>query len=248
MSTRQGINAAIWGDSLWTMMYAIVLNYPDFPTLQDKTTVTNWFESLATVIPCIDCRTDYRNNLKTQQINTFVSSKIALCSWLVTIHNITNTKLNDPLVSLDTIISTKFGGKRDIQLTEVPQYIWMSIYSIVLDYPETPTTDEQNAMKLFFESLCVVMPGTQIKTAYNEAFDKYSLYNYIVSKTELCKWLVLVNNYINNKEGKQPITLDSIISTINDVKPAPQEKLKVQVPYTAAPKRHVVVRKKCCGR
>jgi hypothetical protein len=128
--------------------------------------------------------------------------------------------------------------------------MWMSIYCIVLDYSDTPTAEEQAAIKLFFQSLYIVMPGSACKVMYQAALDKYPIDNSISSKAELWNWLVLVNNDINGRANKPAVTIESIISIVNSAKPTPNT-ITVQMMNARQQikNRHVpVARKRCCGR
>ena len=233
---------------MWTTMYAVGLDYSDTPTAEQRTAVMNFYESLAILMPCVDCRTGYRESLVTYPLSVYSTERPRLCNWLVTIQNATNSKLQKPEVTLDTIVSTKLSGDNR-QTTEMKRYMWMSIYCIVVDYADTPTAEEQAAIKQFFQSLYTVMPGSACKVMYQAALDKYPIDNSISSKTELWKWLVLVNNDINGRVNKPAVTMESIISALNSAKPTPNT-ISVQMNARQQIKnRHIpVAHKRCCGR
>ena len=48
-------NPKIWGPKAWFFIETIILSYPDNPTLNDKNTFKNFFNSLAFILPCRKC-------------------------------------------------------------------------------------------------------------------------------------------------------------------------------------------------
>tara|TARA_B100000575_G_scaffold288338_1_gene288182 strand:- start:944 stop:1348 length:405 start_codon:yes stop_codon:yes gene_type:complete len=86
-------NPKIWGPKAWFFIETIILSYPDNPTLNDKTTFKNFFNSLAYILPCRKCRYNYKNHIKSYPLNDkILSNKNNLIDWIVKIHNLSMGK------------------------------------------------------------------------------------------------------------------------------------------------------------
>ena len=85
-----------WGSSGWNLLHNISWNYPNKPTLEEKKNIFNFLIYFASVIPCMRCRrdwTEYLNENMTSSDSVHLSSKDALTRFLVSGHNVVNTKL-----------------------------------------------------------------------------------------------------------------------------------------------------------
>ena len=90
---RQDFEPTIWGPKAWFFIGTIILSYPDNPTLNDKTTFKNFFNSLAYILPCRKCRYNYKNHIKSYPLNDkILNNKNNLIDWIVKIHNLSMGK------------------------------------------------------------------------------------------------------------------------------------------------------------
>lgn len=100
----------IWGPPAWTFLHTITLNYPEYPTKQQKEIYENFFYLLGDVLPCEKCSTHYKENIKELPIN--LESKETLTKWLFDIHNKVNESKGKSLYKYDDFI-TKYTNMYD---------------------------------------------------------------------------------------------------------------------------------------
>jgi len=89
-----------WGPSAWTFLHYITLNYPEYPSKDEKLQYKIFFESLQYILPCPECREHYQKHLVTTSLTDKVlSCRRNLIMWLIDLHNIVNKSGNKPIVS-----------------------------------------------------------------------------------------------------------------------------------------------------
>jgi len=93
------MNSKIWGPGAWTLLHSITLNYPESPSQQDKNEYSEFFYSLANVLPCNICQNNYRKNLEELPIKFYLQSKKTLVNWLFEIHNRVNIETNKKTIT-----------------------------------------------------------------------------------------------------------------------------------------------------
>ena len=80
-----------WGPNAWQFFHCVSLTYPKKPTADDKKRYKTFFTSLGDVLPCHDCRNNYKKKLKKIPLSDAVlSSQKGLFEWLVDVHNEVN--------------------------------------------------------------------------------------------------------------------------------------------------------------
>jgi hypothetical protein len=81
----------IWGPHAWIFLHSVTMEYPDSPTNVDKENMTNFMESLKSVLPCKKCRINFENHLRDFPLDdTVLNSKKNLVKWLIDTHNSVN--------------------------------------------------------------------------------------------------------------------------------------------------------------
>jgi FAD-linked sulfhydryl oxidase len=103
----------IWGKHLWASIHFIALGYPDSPSDSESKSYEAFFKSLYKVLPCKSCSNHLRETLAKQHPLTpkDLVDKDALFKWTVDLHNVVNTRLKKPVMSLDQATMTYM--KRD---------------------------------------------------------------------------------------------------------------------------------------
>ena len=79
-----GMSPAVWGPIFWSTMHIVSLGYSNTPTEEEQRAATQFYESLAYVIPCPICKDHYRHFL--QEMPPTVNNRDALVAWVFTIH------------------------------------------------------------------------------------------------------------------------------------------------------------------
>jgi len=100
------IDPTVWGPHLWKYMHLMTLSYPDTPTTIDKDNFKAFFLSLQNVLPCENCRENFKSHLIKYPLNdTVLSSRYNLVVWLMNIHNEVNKENNKKIMTYDELIN-----------------------------------------------------------------------------------------------------------------------------------------------
>lgn len=84
----------VFGPALWFTLHNAASAYPDFPDLNTRHAMKNILINLHLLIPCIICKTHWKNNLKKFNLDVVVASRSNLFTFLVNAHNNVN-KINN---------------------------------------------------------------------------------------------------------------------------------------------------------
>jgi hypothetical protein len=98
------MNQNIWGSSLWFSLHTISMNYPNYPSNEDKMNYKDFFISLKNVIPCTVCKKNYIRHLKENPIDGKLNTRKDLVYWLIDMHNMVNAEIGKKQMSYDAVI------------------------------------------------------------------------------------------------------------------------------------------------
>lgn len=124
------MNQNIWGSSLWFSLHTISMNYPNYPSNEDKMNYKDFFISLKNVIPCTVCKKNYIRHLKENPIDGKLNTRKDLVYWLIDMHNMVNAEIGKKQMSYDAVIQK-----------------YESIYSKKIFSPNTIENFESNLKK-----------------------------------------------------------------------------------------------------
>ena len=93
----------IWGPHAWIFLHSISLEYPDYPTDNDKNNMKNFINSLGNVLPCKKCITNFKLHAKTLDDHV-LSSKKNLIKWFIDVHNAVNKFNNKQELTYDNAL------------------------------------------------------------------------------------------------------------------------------------------------
>lgn len=89
---------------------------------------------------------------------------------------------------------------------------WPSLYYICLAYPDKPTDTDKMNMRSYFTSLGYVLPCTTCIHNYKIHTQKHKLDNdALSSRKNLIKWLISINNSVNDTLNKPHVTYEEIM-------------------------------------
>lgn len=80
---------------------------------------------------------------------------------------------------------------------------WNLLHCITENYPEFPSNYTKNRYKSFFISLSKILPCKYCRNSTKKFMNEININEYIDNKTNLCKWLFLIHNKVNNKLRNQ---------------------------------------------
>ena len=87
-------------------------------------------------------------------------------------------------------------------------HAWIFLHTITLNYPKNPTLYDKKIYKNFFENLDKILPCTWCAHNYRIHMNKYPIQNYLGTKKNLVKWLIIMHNEVNKilkKTGLQVV-------------------------------------------
>jgi hypothetical protein len=99
-----GMSPGVWGPVFWTTMHIVSLGYPRTPTEDEKAAASNFYNSLAYMIPCPICKEHYRHFLETDPVDDALNSRDELITWVFNLHNKVNEKLSKKQVTWEEFI------------------------------------------------------------------------------------------------------------------------------------------------
>jgi FAD-linked sulfhydryl oxidase len=87
-----------WGPHFWISIHAVAATYPEEPTEDDRAQYATYFTSLSRVLPCVECRQEFRTVLsRTVPLRPEdLASRAKLFEWTWRIHNLVNARLGAP--------------------------------------------------------------------------------------------------------------------------------------------------------
>lgn len=113
----EGLFTQIWGPVMWESLHNITFNYPYNPTLEDKVKYYNFFMSVGDVLPCSECRNNYKKHIQdndTKLSMDVLSSRNTLTRWLFDLH----IKVSNKLGFCDGITYEKFLKKHNSYISK----------------------------------------------------------------------------------------------------------------------------------
>ena len=103
-----GIIPKIWGPHAWILLHSITFSYLENPVEQEREAYKIYFEKLAEVLPCSECRESYKQFISdgiTKLDNDVLKNRYSLTKWMYDIHNAVNNKLGVSYdVSYDDVV------------------------------------------------------------------------------------------------------------------------------------------------
>jgi hypothetical protein len=86
------ISPDVWGPSLWHFIHVFTFSYPERPSMDEQMNARRFFETLATILPCENCRE--HTKLYLRQHPPQVLSRDALIQYAYNFHLAVNKRIN----------------------------------------------------------------------------------------------------------------------------------------------------------
>ena len=96
-------------------------------------------------------------------------------------------------------------------------YFWTTMHIVSLGSPAAPSTEEKEGIRMFYESLQIVIPCPICRTHYKEALATIPIR--LGSRNELVEWVYDIHNHVNEQLGKPVFPWDSFIATMRALGP-----------------------------
>jgi len=89
--------SVIWGPYAWKFLEAVVLEYPNCPTVVDKQNMHEFIVVFGRNLPCVKCRDHFKKFIEGNPI--VLDSKKDLLIWVIDLHNSVNKELGKPVLT-----------------------------------------------------------------------------------------------------------------------------------------------------
>ena len=90
MKSAAKYNPKLWGNCGWKFLHYIALGYSNKPTQEDKEHYKIFMLNLGYVLPCIECRENFKNHIKNFPIEDYLNNSNKLFEWVIKIQNEVN--------------------------------------------------------------------------------------------------------------------------------------------------------------
>lgn len=105
-SMSQNLKSRMWGPHAWKFLHAVTFGYPEKPSPECRKKYAEFFNALATVLPCKVCRGHYGKTIRkdTLRLNSGVfKNRDKLSRWLVRLHNCVNKRYKKPCMTYQEV-------------------------------------------------------------------------------------------------------------------------------------------------
>jgi len=92
---------------------------------------------------------------------------------------------------------------------------WVFLHTITFNYPNNPSNSDKKNYKNFFESLQFILPCKICKEHYINHIKDNPIDNYLDTKENLVKWLIIIHNEVNKILNKPILNYKEIIEHYN---------------------------------
>lgn len=121
----------VWGTDLWATMHRFSLAYPlARPSNAQRQAAYRFFESIASLMPCIGCRMHYSDHFRKTFSQQTTDSRWSLARWVYDFHELVNERLKKPtgvvkfedLPKIYNVYQSRYISLDGQKLLEEPRY------------------------------------------------------------------------------------------------------------------------------
>jgi len=98
------ISPSTWGKTAWKFIHSVALTYPNNPSDTEKQAMENFIFSLQYLLPCAQCRNNFKLELQKYPLGNNIKNKQSLNVWLTKVHNEVNKRLGAPIMTEENVI------------------------------------------------------------------------------------------------------------------------------------------------
>lgn len=105
-------------------------------------------------------------------------------------------------------------GRREVDIRRWGPAMWDVLYATAFAYPDNPTPAEQAAARDFFHSLQLILPCTHCRDHFAAFLRRRPVGT--ASSADLTAWVLALNNDVNGRTGKPPVSLEAVWEGLQD--------------------------------
>nr|QBK87493.1 MAG: Erv1/Alr family disulfide (thiol) oxidoreductase [Marseillevirus LCMAC201] len=98
------LSNSYWGESIWRTLYTIAYTYPEDPADEMQRYTNTLYETIGHLLPCEECKKHYFSFLEQHPVQQ-ATTRSTLLSWVNSLHNSVNQKLELPTELLSVRIA-----------------------------------------------------------------------------------------------------------------------------------------------
>jgi len=92
--SNDGMLTTVWGPSQWHFLHTMSFNYPNHPTISEKTYYRNYMLNLKNVLPCGKCRKNLKENYKKLPLHiSHMKNRNTFSKYVYDLHELINDML-----------------------------------------------------------------------------------------------------------------------------------------------------------
>ncbi len=97
---------------------------------------------------------------------------------------------------------------------------WAFMHYVTLSYPDNPSEEEKENIKIFFNLVGKVLPCDTCRQNFFKHMEKYPITEEVLeTRFNLVKWLINIHNEVNIMHGKPIMTYEDMINLYMIPKP-----------------------------
>lgn len=93
---------------------------------------------------------------------------------------------------------------------------WTFLYAVAFSYPEQPSPEDRRAITSFFHSLDRVLPCERCRAHFTRYVAAHPMELNCSSRDRVASWLLTLNNDVNRRIGKPPVTMQEVWDRLVD--------------------------------
>jgi len=93
--------------------------------------------------------------------------------------------------------------------------MWNVIHTWAITYPIEPTDRDRIRAAAYFNNLPNLIPCPSCGSSFAEILLEYPVEPSLNDRFALCEWVNTVHNLVNEKLGKDPVSLETFLSNYN---------------------------------
>ena len=122
-NSDSGMQSAVWGPAVWHILHTTSFNYPVKPNEADKKHYADWMLSFQYTLPCVYCRDNFANNIKTAKFSMSVMKNRATFSrFIYELHNCVNKMLGKTIKISFEDVRDRYEHFRSRCIDKKPEY------------------------------------------------------------------------------------------------------------------------------
>lgn len=170
---RRNVSPNVWGPSTWALLHACAQGYSNNPKPEERLAFANLMDALPHVLPCTSCRNNVVKELTAMPYAPALASTRAILEYINALQNSVSARLGKPTWTLHAALRhyrldatsavASCGTRHDLSPAVWADKAWHVMTAVAFAFPDSPSPQEQRALKDFYTSLAVLLPDEDFR-------------------------------------------------------------------------------------